>query len=94
MDRNKIQEYRYAEAKRKVGKIKGFYIHTMVTVLIIPFLVFINLKTVPEFHWFWYAILGMSVGLLFHWFSVFGADKLGFGSNWEERKIKEYLDEN
>ncbi|MGG8495133.1 2TM domain-containing protein [Tenacibaculum sp. TC6] len=93
MDRDHLTEYRYARAKKRVEKIKGFYIHVIVTVLIIPFLIFINIKFVPEFYWFWYPIIGMSVGLFFHWFSVYGADKLGLGRDWEERKIKQYLDE-
>lgn len=94
MNRDHLTEYKYAKAKKRVEKIKGFYIHVIVTVLIIPFLIFINIKFVPEFYWFWYPIIGMSVGLFFHWFGVYGADKLGLGRDWEERKIKQYLDEN
>ena len=68
------------------------YIHLLVTVLVIPVLIFINLKFVPQYHWFYFPVIGMSAGLFFHWLGIFGFEKLGFGKDWEERKIKEYLD--
>lgn len=92
MEERFTQEYRYARAKKRVERIKGLYAHALVTVLIIPVLVVINLKFVPQYHWFWYPSLGISIGLLFHWFGVFGAEKLGFGKDWEEKKIKEFLE--
>ena len=32
------------------------------------------------------------IGLFFHWFGVFGTKFLGFGKDWEERKIKELME--
>ncbi|WP_435262865.1 2TM domain-containing protein [Tenacibaculum sp. nBUS_03] len=87
-------EYKYAKAKKRIEKIKGFYIHLLVTIVLIPFLIFINLRFVPQFHWFWFPVMGMSIGLFFHWLGAFGFDKLGFSKDWEEKKIKEYLDKN
>ncbi len=94
MRNTEIEEYKYLKAKKRVEKIKGFYIHAIVTVILIPILTFINLKFVPQYHWFWYPMLGMLLGLFFHWFGVFGTEKFGLGKDWEQRKIKEYLDEN
>ncbi|WP_438973151.1 2TM domain-containing protein [Polaribacter sp.] len=79
------------KAAKRVKEIKGFYTHVLATFIIPPFLVFINLQTVPQFHWFWFAIIVWFVGLIIHWFGVFGFDKLGFGKNWEEKKIKEFI---
>lgn len=93
MEREQTEEYRYARAKKKVEKIKGLYIHLIVTVLIIPVLIFINLKFVPDHYWFYYPIIGMSAGLFFHWMGVFGFERIGFGKDWEEQKIKEFLKE-
>lgn len=90
---NVSQEYKYAKAKKKVEKIKGLYIHLLVTIAIIPVLVFINLKFVPQFHWFYYAGGGMLISLFFHWFGIYGLEKIGLGKDWEEKKIKEYLKE-
>lgn len=94
MEKNYSLEHKYIKAKKKVGQIKGLYIHLLVTLLIIPVIVFINLRFVPNAHWFWYPIIGMSVSLFFHWFNVFGTEKIGFGKDWEERKIKEFLEKN
>lgn len=93
MEKDFTQEQKYIQAKKRVEKIKGFYVHLIVTILIIPVLVFINLKFVPHYHWFWFPIIGMSLSVFFHWFGVFGFDKLGFGKDWEQRKIQEYLNE-
>lgn len=92
MKREFTEEQKYARAKKKVEKIKGLYVHLLVTVLVIPVLIFINLKFVPQYHWFYFPIIGMTTGLFFHWLGVFGFEKLGFGKDWEEQKIKEYLD--
>lgn len=92
MDYNTIEQKKYEKAHKKVQEIKGFYVHLMVYVLVIPMIVFVNLEFVPGFHWFWYPMMGLGLGLFFHWFGVLGVDKLGFGKDWEERKIKEYMD--
>ena len=91
MEENYLFEKKYIKAQNRVKKIKGFYNHLMVMIVLIPFLIFINLKLTPDFHWFWWAILGNLVGLFFHWLGVFGFNKLGFGKDWEERKIQEYM---
>lgn len=93
MKDRRTEEYRFIKAKEKVKKIKGFYAHLAVTIFIIPVIIFINLKFVPEFHWFWFAIGGILFSIVMHWFTVFGFDKLGFGKDWEEQKIKEFMNE-
>ncbi|XGA82019.1 2TM domain-containing protein [Polaribacter sejongensis] len=32
-------------------------------------------------------------GLFFHWLSVFGLKLLGLGNDWEEKKIKEFMNQ-
>lgn len=98
MDQMKANSYtkeqQYIKAQKKVKEIKGFYAHLVVMIIIIPVIIFINLHFTPEYHWFWYAVIGNLVGLMFHWFGVFGFEKLGFGSNWEEKKIKELMEDD
>ncbi len=94
MESNYIREKQYMKAQKRVQDIKGFYVHLVVTIFIIPFLIFINLKFAPEFHWFWFATVGMLLGLIFHWLGVFGFEKLGLGKNWEDKKIKEFMDQD
>ena len=78
-------------AEKQIKDIKGFYTHFLATFLILPFLVFINLQTVPQFHWFWYAIVAWCIGLLIHWINVFAFSKMSFKRDWKERKISEIL---
>ena len=89
MERDYTQEEKYLKAQKRVKEIKGFYSHVVVTILVIPFLIFINLRFSPFFHWFWFPIFGLGFSLIIHWFTVFG-----FGRNWEERKIKELMDQD
>lgn len=85
---------RYQRAQKRVKDIKGFYSHLAVYCFVIPFIIFINLKFSPQFHWFWFSTLGWGLGLFFHWVKVFGLNALGLGKNWEERKIKEFMNKN
>jgi hypothetical protein len=81
----------YHRAKRRVGQIKGFYVHATVYVLVNALLISINLLTSRDHIWFFYPLLGWGIGLVAHGLSVFGLG--GFlGSEWEERKIKEIVD--
>jgi hypothetical protein len=88
------QEERYARAQKRVQKIIGFYTHLIVTVFIIPFIIFINLDGSPQFHWFWFFIGAWTLGVLIHWINVFGVSKMTLKRDWEQRKLKEILGED
>lgn len=87
------EEQRYIRAKNKVKKMKEFYSNLMAYLIIIPFLIFINLRFSPEFQWFWFPMIGWGIGLTFHAFGVFNFNFL-LGKDWEDRKIKEFMDKN
>ncbi len=87
----KEDEIRYMKALKKVKEIKEFYGHVLVYVIVIPILIFVNLKFTPQFHWFWFSVFGWGVGLLSHAFQVFEGFKFVLGKDWEERKIKEFM---
>lgn len=90
---NKNQEYeKYQEARKKVKEIKGFYSHLTIYVLVISVLIFINLKYTPEYLWFFWSAVGWGFGLLGHASKVFNWMPF-FGKNWEEKKIKELMEE-
>ena len=93
MERNYLEEDKYQLAKKRVKKIKGFYSHLTVYCIVIPIIIFTNLKFEPHFHWFWFSALGWGIGLFCHWLNVFGFKILGLGKSWEERKIKELMEE-
>lgn len=93
-DTNIIDE-NYKMAYRRVKKIKGFYIHLLVYVLVNTFIILkrLYLKGAAdfwEFHTFSMALF-WGIGIVAHGTSVFGKE-LFFGTNWEERKIQEFIE--
>lgn len=84
----------YEKAQKRVKEIKGFYSHLITYCLVIPGIIFVNLRFTPGFYWFWFSALGWGLGLFFHWLGIFGFRLLGFGKDWEERKIKEFMNQN
>ena len=101
-DKETIEGIKYLKAKKRVEKIKGFYIHfgvyIAVNILISSIIVYgltydegvSYVEALANFGvystWvFW------GVGVLFHWFGVFGFTSF-FGKNWEEKKLKEIMD--
>lgn len=90
-DNNKKQQASYFRAEKRVKEIRGFYIHFTIYCIVIPTLIFINLKFDPEYHWFWFSLCGWGFGLFMHWLGVFGFRLIGFGSDWEKRKIEEIM---
>lgn len=93
MEKYKSEFERYEEAKKQVKAIKGFYIHLLIYIVVILFLIFINLKYTPEYLWFIWTMGGWGIGLLFHGLGAFKFAPF-FGKNWEEDKIKELMDKD
>ena len=81
------EDMAYYRAKKRVDELKGFYANAMSYCIVIPVLIFINLKFSPDYQWFWFSAAGWGFGLMMHASKVFG-----YGSNWEERKIRSILD--
>lgn len=89
-------EDKYTRAARKVKKLKGFYMHLIVYVLVNILIVFININDLePGESYFkmenFFTAFFWGIGLAAHGLSVFG-HIFFFGSNWEERKIKEFME--
>lgn len=83
---------RYMRAKKRVENLKGFYLHLTTYVLVNAFIFGINLMTSAGEWWFFYPLLGWGVGLFIHGLTVFASGK--FGDEWEERKIREYMEKD
>ena len=90
---NYNQSKKYAKAVERVEEIKGFYASLIAYCIVIPMLMYINFKFVPEFHWFWFAAMGWGIGLVFQGFKAFSYNPF-LGKDWEERKIQEYMNED
>ncbi len=85
--------YRILKAQKRVEEIKGFYSHLVSTFLILPFIVFVNLYTFPDYHWFWFAVGGWAVGLVIHAVNVFFISRISMGEDWKNKKMKSYMKE-
>jgi sensor histidine kinase YesM len=86
-----LENNKYVKAVEKVEKLKEFYQNLATYCLVIPFLIFINLRFSPGFYWFWFPLFGWGLGLTFHFLEV-NNYSVFLGKNWEERKINELID--
>jgi hypothetical protein len=82
---------RYAEARAYACRLRGFYIHATVFILVNAGFFALNLETHPGRPWFGWATLWWGVGLVAHGVSVFALGN-AFGRQWEERTIRRYLE--
>lgn len=91
-----LDEIKYQEAVKRVKKIKGFYTHLAVYMVINIALLILKFQKLDESEsifklnyfstpFFW------GIGLAAHGLSVFLPTML-LGQNWEEKKIKELMD--
>ncbi|CAL2084616.1 Histidine kinase [Tenacibaculum sp. 190524A02b] len=87
-----LENSKYVKAVEKVEKLKEFYQNLVSYCLVIPFLIYINLTFSSQFHWFWFPMIGWGIGLFFHFLEI-NNYSLFLGKNWEERKIKEIMEE-
>ena len=76
----------YKKAAKRVEELKGFYGNLISYCVFIPFLIFINLRTPPNYHWFYWPMLGWGIGVISH-----GIKTFGISSDWEERQIRKYM---
>lgn len=88
---------RYDRAKKKVAKIKGFYTHSIVYVIVNVLLLIVIYTGHGSVTEFWNlgsfsTAIGWGIGLLVHGVSVFGKDAF-FGASWEKQKMQQFLKE-
>lgn len=95
----KTETEKYLLAKERVRKIKGFYTHLTIYILINTILTSINLffseSESINFNMFSTWIF-WGIGIFFHAIGVFGKNLI-FSKDWENRKINELInkeDEN
>ena len=84
------QETKYQKAKERVEEIKGFYTHLIVYVLVNLMLFTIDMMTSPDGIWFIWPLMGWGVAIVLHAARVFFGT---LGSNWEDEKIAELMNE-
>lgn len=93
----------YNAAYRRVKKLKGFYSHVKVYI-IVNIIIIVSSLTRDNFNggmdfggltqWHTYSTAFFwGIGLLAHGLSVFGTNWF-FGSDWEKRKIQKYMEKD
>jgi 2TM domain len=82
---------RRERAMRRVAALKGFYIHLAIYLAVNAGLVLVDALSGPQW-WVQWVILGWGIGVAAHALAVFGhASK--YVADWEDRKIKQLMDE-
>ena len=87
------QDEKLKRAKNKVQELKGFYTHLLTYLVVNIVMIIINLVTNPNHLWFYWVTVFWGIGIIFHAVSVFGKRRI-LGDEWEEKKIKEYMDKD
>jgi hypothetical protein len=88
------KENKYLRAKERVAEMKKFYSNLTSYAVFISFLAVVNYWTNEwNYPWFLWAAFGWGIGLFFQALKVFQFNLL-FGKNWEQRKIKEFMQED
>ena len=89
---NYIEDKRYIKAKERVEKIKGFYSNLLSYLIVIPFLAYINFSgSGSSFPWVIFPALGWGFGVVMYGMEAYVYNPL-LGKDWEERKIREFMD--
>ncbi len=93
-----LENMKYLRAKERVDRIRGFYSHLLtyliVNISISTYKIIRNLKNGETFEDAFFDFstylvwIAWGIGLVLHVFAVFGP-----GKHWEEKKIKQFMEE-
>ncbi|MEZ5041088.1 MAG: 2TM domain-containing protein [Saprospiraceae bacterium] len=86
----------YQQARKRVQEKKGFYTHLTVYISVGAFFLAMNILTMDpgesDKWWFFFPLLPWGVGLLIHYFSVFGLPGTDIlTQKWEEQEMEKEL---
>ena len=88
-----LETKRYERAKEHVNKLKGFYGNLGMYLIFIPIFIWLNIRSGTGFPWAIFPIAGWGIGVLAHAAETFNWNPF-FGKDWEERKIRELMDDD
>jgi len=80
------------EAKKNVEKIKKFYAHLTLYIMVNTFLIVLNMMTDARFMWSLIVVFSWGIGLVADWMKTYNYHFF-LGKDWEDRKIREYMDQ-
>lgn len=90
------EQIQYENALKRVKKIKGFYTHLIVYVVINIMIIIVNIQNLDKEESYFqlenfFTAFFWGIGIVAHALSVFGPN-LFLGNDWEEKKIKELME--
>ncbi|QQU02465.1 2TM domain-containing protein [Myroides odoratus] len=80
------------QAKKNVEKMKKFYAHLTMYIMVNTFLIVLNLMTDARFMWSLIVVFSWGIGLVADWMKTYNYHFF-LGKDWEDRKIREYMDQ-
>ena len=92
MEPNFNEREQYESARKRAKEIKEFYSHLLSYVVVNLFLMALNLLTSPDHLWFFWPMFGWGIGIAVHAMKTFNLMPF-LGKDWEERKLKEFMEE-
>ena len=91
---NRDRDNKYLRAKERVTEIKKFYGSIFSGLFAIIIVGAINYYVDEWSHpWFLWVVFGVSISLIFKALKIFNLNPF-MGRDWEERKIKEFMQED
>lgn len=85
-------EDNYLKARERVKELREFYNHLFSYILVNLFLAAVNYYSNQwAYPWFLWVVGGWGIGLAFDALKAFRLNPM-FNKDWEERKIKEYME--
>ena len=89
-----INESKYLRAKERIAEVKKFYSKLLTYLIFMAFFAGLNYYTNRWANmWFLWIAFGWGIGIMFRAIKVFGMNPF-FGRGWEERKIREFMEED
>ncbi|MGB5818191.1 MAG: 2TM domain-containing protein [Saonia sp.] len=91
---NSNNDNKYLRAKERVETIKKFYGSIFSSLFVILLVAGINYYVDEWRHpWFLWVVFGLGISLIFKALKIFNFNPF-MGKDWEERKIKEFMQED
>ena len=87
-----MSEKMYRAAQKRVKEKKDFYSHLSTYLVMAIFFFVLNALTSFGQWWFYWPLLGWGVGLVMHYFKVFGFPGVGpMDAKWEQQEMEREL---
>jgi len=86
-----IGDAREAEARAYVHSLRQFYRLLLTAAVVIALTGTINYISSRGYWWFLWVVFGLAIAIAFSGINLLLRGRV-FGSAWEERKVREYLD--